>query len=116
MLKNEARKLALQTYLEEVGLIANNELAKRLSVHAATIARWKRTDNWQEELEQFRQNNERPTEDLNTDITDFKEISRRLSALAKDTDLNASSIYYLAKAKCWMMKCRELILDEHTQE
>jgi hypothetical protein len=40
MRKNNDRKVAEQTYLSDRGRITNKELAKKLQVHPATVARW----------------------------------------------------------------------------
>ena len=46
MRKNEDRKVAEQTFLKDRGRITNKELAGRLGVHPATVARWKKLDEW----------------------------------------------------------------------
>ena len=52
MKKNEDRKIAEQTFLSDRGRITNKELAKRLGVHPATVARWKKLDEWDLKLVQ----------------------------------------------------------------
>ncbi len=46
MKKNQDRKNAEKTFLQDRGRITNKEMAKKLGVHPATIARWKKTDEW----------------------------------------------------------------------
>ena len=52
MKKNEHRKIAEETFLNDRGRITNKELAKRLGVHPATVARWKKIDEWDMKLVQ----------------------------------------------------------------
>ena len=52
MRKNEPRKIAEKTFLKDRGRITNKELAKQLGVHPATVARWKKLDEWDVKLVQ----------------------------------------------------------------
>ena len=48
--KNHDRKLAEELFLIERGRISNKELSIRLGVHHASVARWKKIDEWEIKL------------------------------------------------------------------
>ncbi len=52
MKKNEDRMNAGKSLLSDRGRITNKELAKQLGVHPATVARWKKLDEWDLKLVQ----------------------------------------------------------------
>ncbi len=52
MRKNEARKFAEKAFLEDRGRLTNKEIAQKLGIHPATVARWKKLDEWDLKLVQ----------------------------------------------------------------
>jgi hypothetical protein len=115
MKKYEDRKLAEKMYLEERGRVTNKEIARRLEVHPATVARWKILDEWDLKLVQAVSAPSEPAaeEDLyETDIRHLRMLNERLEAYLQKRELLPSEILELAEAKWQIMNCMEMIYDQ----
>lgn len=116
MKKNEDRKLAEQTFLSDRGRITNKELAKKLGIHPATVARWKRLDDWDRKLVQSvadREEPEQPADDFyTTDLRHIGLLNERLDLYLQKKELLSSEILELAQAKFHIMNCMEIINDQ----
>ncbi len=115
MRKNDARKIAEQAFLKDRGRITNKELAKNLGVHPATVARWKKLDEWDLKLVQSVSPSEEPTiseEDFfDTDLRQIALLNERIEAYLQRKELIPSEILELAEAKFHLMSCKEIIHD-----
>lgn len=128
MKKNEDRKLAEQLFLDEKGRITNKEVARNLSVHPATVARWRKLDEWDMKLVQevtSPHSSELEEEDFySVDLRHVKSLNERIDAYLQKKELLPSEILELAQAKFHLMSCMEIIndsmrfplLDEYTQD
>ncbi len=116
MKKNEDRKVAEQAFLSDRGRITNKELAKRLGVHPATVARWKKLDEWDMKLVQSVTSPEGSAsleEDLfRTDMRHITLLNERIDSYLKKKELLPSEILELAEAKYHLMNCMEIISDQ----
>ncbi len=116
MKKNEDRKLAEQTFLGDRGRITNKELAKKLGIHPATVARWKRLDDWDRKLVQSvadRDESLQPADDFyNADMRHIHLLNERLDLYLQKKELLSSEILELAQAKFHIMNCMEIINDQ----
>jgi uncharacterized protein YjcR len=52
-MKKKERKKGVQEYLKSEGKIKNKDLADRLGVNPLTVGRWKKEDNWDQELKDY---------------------------------------------------------------
>ena len=117
MRKNEDRKIAEQTFLKDRGRITNKDLAALLGVHPATVARWKKLDEWDLKLLQTVGSQEDAfsgEEELlyDADVRHLTLLNERLDAYLQKKELLASEILELAEAKYHIMNCKEII-HEH---
>lgn len=116
MKKNEDRKLAEQAFLNDRGRITNKELAKKLGIHPATVARWKRLDDWDRKLVQSvgeREPAVQPEDDFYTvDMRHITLLNERIDWYLQKKELLPSEILELAQAKFHIMNCMEIINDQ----
>lgn len=115
MKKNEDRKLAESVFLAEHGLISNKDLAAQLEVHPATVARWKKLDDWDLKLVQaVNAAEEAETEEdfYEADLRHIGLLNERIDAYLSRKELLPSEIRELAEAKYHMMNCVEIIRDQ----
>jgi len=116
MKKNEDRMLAEKAFLDDRGRITNKELAKRLGVHPATVARWKKLDEWDLKLVQ----SVTSPDDAAAIVDDMFKVDLRHIALLNERmdnylhkkELLASEILELAQAKFHIISCMEIINDQ----
>lgn len=118
MRKNEDRKRAEKEFLGDRGRITNKDLARSLGVHPATVARWRKLDEWDMKLVQsISDQDERPSseEDLYAlDLRHLSQLNERIEAYLQKKELLPSEILELAQAKFHIMTCMEIIFD-HTR-
>ncbi len=116
MRKNEDRKLAEKAFLDDRGRITNKELAKKLDVHPATVARWKKLDEWDLKLVQSVTVSERPgrpDEDFyRVDLRHLALLNERIESYLQKRELLPSEILELAEAKYHIMNCMEIINEQ----
>lgn len=116
MKKNEDRKLAEEIFLRERGRITNKELAAQLEVHPATVARWKKLDEWDLKLIQAVTSPEEPEFDerefYETDLRHVRLLNERIDSYLRKRELLPSEIRELAEAKYHIMNCMEIIHDQ----
>ncbi|MDQ7781970.1 MAG: phage terminase small subunit-related protein [Desulfomonilaceae bacterium] len=115
MRKNEDRKLAEETFLRDRGRVTNKDLAKALGVHPATVARWKKLDEWDIKLVQSISNREGPADVDDMYQVDLKHLgllNERIEAHLEKSELPPSEILELAQAKFHIMHCMEIINDQ----
>jgi hypothetical protein len=117
MRKNNDRKLAEQAYLNDRGRVSNKELAKQLHVHPATVARWKKLDEWDMKL--LRSVSERdesqapPEEDFfAVDLRHIALLNDRIDGYLQRKELVPSEILELSEAKFHLMNCMSIIQDQ----
>ncbi len=117
MKKNQDRKVAETKFLEDKGRITNKEMAKTLGVHPATVARWKKADEWDIKLMQsLSQPEPRISHDQNvyrTDLDHIRLLNERIDSYLARRDLLSSEILELSQAKLNLINCLEII-GEHT--
>lgn len=116
MRKNEHRKVAEQAFLNDRGRVTNKELAKRLGVHPATVARWKKMDEWDLKLIQSVTNplkaEPAPGDDYSdVDMRHIAILNERIEAYLQKKELLPSEILELAQAKFHLMGCMEMLTD-----
>ncbi len=115
MKKNQDRKNAEVTFLNDRGRITNKELATKLGVHPATVARWKKIDEWDKKLVQSvsHQNESSETEDdfYQSDLRHLTTLNERIDGYLHKTELLPSEILELAEAKYHIISCMEIIND-----
>ena len=127
MRKNEDRKVAEQLFLEEKGRITNKEVARNLSVHPATIARWRKLDEWDMKLvQEVTSPYSSPEEEdfYAVDLRHIKSLNERIEIYLQKKELLPSEILELAQSKYHLMSCMEIIndtmrfplLDEYVQD
>lgn len=121
MRKNEDRKVAEQLFLNDRGRITNKEIAKKLSVHPATVARWKKLDEWDLKLLQTIQDpkhglgesvptNSLDQEELLTiDMKHLTMLNERIETYLQKKELLTSEILELAQAQYHILCCRQII-------
>lgn len=118
MKKNEDRKLAESMFLQERGRITNKELAKELRVHPATVARWKKLDEWDVKLVQSVTAtgplSEESDDFFGRDLIHIRLLNDRIDSYLRKQELLPSEILELAEAKLHLMSCMEIIHD-HVQ-
>ncbi|MEI6133718.1 MAG: phage terminase small subunit-related protein [Desulfomonile sp.] len=117
MKKNQDRKNAEKTFLQDRGRITNKEMAKKLGVHPATIARWKKTDEWDVKLIQTISdiNDSDTTEEedsFNTDMRHLNLLNERIEARLQKKELLSSEILELSQAKLNIISCIEILNDQ----
>lgn len=115
MRKNEDRKLAEETFLRDRGRITNKDLAKALGVHPATVARWKKLDEWDMKLVQSISDPDGPVdvdELYQADLKHLGLLNERIDAYLEKKELLPSEILELAQAKFHIMHCMEIINDQ----
>jgi hypothetical protein len=117
MRKNDDRKVAEQAFLNDRGRITNKEIAKKLQVHPATVARWKKLDEWDLKLLQSVSGAEQSRELADDDFfaVDLRHISllnERIDAYLQRKDLLPSEIRELAEAKFRLITCTSIINDQ----
>lgn len=112
--RDDDRKLSERLFLEHRGRITNKEIAKRIKAHPATIARWKKMDEW--DLKLIRAFNEpEPEEDEELYTRDSRQIdllNERIDRYLERKELLPSEIRDLAEAKFHLMQCSEIINDQ----
>jgi hypothetical protein len=115
MKKNEDRKIAEKTFLGDRGRITNKELAEKLGVHPATVARWKKIDEWDRKLVQSvtaSQDTIHKEDDVfTTDLRHIAMLNERLENYLQKKELLPYEILELAEAKYRIMTCVEIIED-----
>jgi hypothetical protein len=116
MKKNEDRKIAEELFLQERGRITNKEVAHRLGIHPATIARWKKLDQWDLKLAQTqgRPGETGMSQDRGSYATDLIHISllnERIDTYLTKKELLPSEILELAEAKFHIMSCLKMARD-----
>ena len=118
MRKNEPRKIAEKTFLKDRGRVTNKELAKQLGVHPATVARWKKLDEWDMKLVQSVTGGEEPgaveTDFYQVYLRHISALNERIDAYLQKKELLPSEILDLAQAKFHLMNCMEIINDQMT--
>jgi len=119
MRKNEHRKVAEETFLTDRGRITNKELAKKLGIHPATIARWKKLDEWDRKLVQSVTSPypaaAAPQDDLSDlDLRHINTLNERIDTYLQKKELLSSEILDLAQAKFHLMGCMEIIAERMT--
>jgi hypothetical protein len=118
MRKNDHRKLAEDTYLTDRGRITNKELAQQLGVHPATVARWKKLDDWDYKLVKVMSEPEPavpilPDEDLfSADFRHIGLLNERIDSYLQKKELLPSEILELAEAKYHIINCVTMINDQ----
>ncbi|MGB6068894.1 MAG: phage terminase small subunit-related protein [Desulfomonilaceae bacterium] len=116
MKKNEDRKIAEETFLNDRGRITNKELAKRLGVHPATVARWKKIDEWDMKLVQSVTSpgdSAGLEEDFfKVDLRHIALLNERIDGYLQKKELLPSEILQLAEAKYHLVNCMEIISDQ----
>jgi hypothetical protein len=117
MRKNDDRKLAEQAYLSDRGRISNKELAHRLNVHPATVARWKKLDEW--DLKLLQSVSQREPADTGADedffAVDLRHISLlndRIDGYLQKKELLPTEILELAEAKYHLMNCMSIVQEQ----
>jgi uncharacterized protein YjcR len=128
MKKNQDRRMAERRFLDDRGRITNKELAHQLGLHPATIARWKKLDDWERKLMAHLTSGQAPEaeeEDFYTvDMRHLKALNDRIDSYLQRKELLPSEILELAEAKYRLMHCMEIIndrlrypvVDEYTRE
>jgi hypothetical protein len=116
MKKNEHRKMAEKTFLGDRGRITNKELAKQLGVHPATVARWKKLDEWDMKLVQSVTGSGDvfgKEEDLYaSDMRHIGLINEHIEQYLQKKELLPSEILELAEAKYHVINCMEMIQEQ----
>jgi hypothetical protein len=116
MKKNEDRKLAEKVFLGERGRITNKLLAQQLAIHPATIARWRRLDEWDVKLVQgvSGQLDEKISDETfyAVDLRHLTLLNERIDAYLRKKELLPSEIRELAEAKLTILECMGLVRDQ----
>lgn len=117
MRKNDDRKLAEQAYLNDRGRVTNKELAKRLDVHPATVARWKKLDEWDLKLLQSvserEQSQTAPEEDFfAVDLRHISLLNERIDLYLQKKELLPTEILELSEAKYHLMNCMSIVQEQ----
>jgi len=115
MKKNQDRKTAERRFLDERGRITNKELAQQLALHPATIARWKKLDEWELKLMGQLTSGQTPEpedEDFyQVDMRHLRALNDRIESYLQRKELLPVEILELAEAKYHLMHCMEIIND-----
>jgi hypothetical protein len=117
MKKNQDRKNAEKTFLQDRGRITNKEMAKKMGVHPATIARWKKTDEWDIKLIQDISDindSETSEEDdfFNADMKHLNLLNDHIESHLQKKELLSSEILELSQAKLNIISCIEILNDQ----
>ncbi|MBI4966117.1 MAG: hypothetical protein HY913_22750 [Desulfomonile tiedjei] len=116
MRKNDHRKTAERTFLQDRGRITNKDLAKQLGVHPATVARWKKLDEWDMKLVQSvtgpEESETADSDFYKMDLRHISELNERIDAYLRKKEMLPSEILELAQAKFHLMNCMEIINDQ----
>ncbi len=116
MKKNQDRKVAETKFLEDKGRITNKEMARKLGVHPATVARWKKADEWDLKLMQsLSQPEPRQTREqgaFRIDLKHIKLLNERIDSYLARRDLLSSEILELSEAKLNLINCMEIINEQ----
>ncbi len=116
MKKNQDRRNAEKAFLKDRGRITNKEMAKKLGVHPATIARWKKADEWDLKLIQTitDQTNAESGEDdfFKIDIKHLNLLNERIEAHLQKKELLSSEILELSQAKLNIISCIEILNEQ----
>jgi uncharacterized protein YjcR len=119
MKKNDDRKVAEKTFLNDRGRITNKELAKKLRVHPATVARWKKLDEWDlkllKTLSEEVLDREPESGMYETDIRHISLLNERIDAYLQRKDLLPSEILELSEAKFHLISCMDMIESRYPQ-
>ncbi len=114
MKKNEDRKLAESVFLKERGRVTNKELAPQLNVRPATVARWRKLDEWDVKLVRtVSVPAQAPSEEgfQETDLRHLGLLNERIDNYLVRRDLVPAEIRDLAEAKYHIMSCMQIIQD-----
>jgi len=118
MRKNEARKFAEKTFLDDRGRVTNKEIARKLGIHPATVARWKKLDEWDlklvQSLSRASEGQEKGEDFYAVDIRHLAVLNERIDAYLRKKELLPSEILELAEAKYHIMSCMEMINEQMT--
>ncbi len=113
MKKNEQRKRAEEAFLTDRGRITNRDLALQLGVHPATVARWKKKDEWDLKLLKTvgkSVEKEQPAENFReADLRHLTLLNARIDSYLKKKELLPSEILQLAEAKFHIMGCMRML-------
>ncbi len=116
MKKNQDRKNAEKAFLKDRGRITNKEMAKKLGVHPATIARWKKADEWDLKLIQSitdQNTSDAGEEDfLKIDIKHLSLLNDRIETHLQKKELLSSEILELSQAKLNIISCIEILNEQ----
>jgi hypothetical protein len=121
MKKNQDRKRAEVIFVKERGRITNKELSAQLGIHPATIARWRRIDDWDRKINAsdmgdigYVGDEESEREDYRTDRRHIMLLGAKIDLYLRKAELLPSEIRDLAEAKFHLMNCMEIVYD-HTR-
>lgn len=115
MKRDDDRKLGERLFLEHKGRITNKELAERIGAHPATVARWKKLDEWDLKLVRALNQPEEPDiedELYSRDSRQITLLNERIEKYLERQELAPSEIRDLAEAKFHLMQCSEIINDQ----
>lgn len=116
MRKNEARKIAERAFLDDRGRITNKEIAQKLGIHPATVARWKKLDEWDvklvQSLSKFSEGQEKSEDFYAVDLRHLSLLNERIDAYLRKKELLPSEILELSEAKYHIMSCMEMINEQ----
>jgi DNA-binding Lrp family transcriptional regulator len=116
MRKNEARKFAEKAFLEDRGRLTNKEIAQKLGIHPATVARWKKLDEWDlklvQSLSRVNEGQDKVEDFYAVDVRHLSLLNERIDAYLRKKELLPSEILELAEAKYHIMSCMEMINEQ----
>ncbi len=116
MRKNEARKIAERAFLDDRGRITNKEIAQKLGIHPATVARWKKLDEWDvklvQSLSKFSEGEAKSEDFFAVDLRHLSLLNERIDAYLRKKELLPSEILELSEAKYHIMSCMEMINEQ----
>lgn len=120
MKKNQDRKRAEAIFLKERGRITNKELSMQLGIHPATIARWRRIDDWDKKINAsgvndvaYVDDDEGLDENYRTDRRHITLLGAKIDLYLRKAEMLPSEIRDLAVAKFHLMNCMEIIHDHN---
>ena len=91
MRKNEARKIAERAFLDDRGRITNKEIAQKLGIHPATVARWKKLDEWDvklvQSLSKFSEGEAKSEDFFAVDLRHLSLLNERIDAYLRKKEL-----------------------------
>ena len=116
MRKNEARKIAERAFLDDRGRVTNKEIAQKLGIHPATVARWKKLDEWDlklvQSLSRSSEGQEKGEDFYAVDMRHLNLLNERMDSYLRKKELLPSEILELAEAKYHIMSCMEMINEQ----